>query len=243
MSAGSEHDPKSFFDQIEETLIAVILGLMTVITFANVVMRYVFNSNILWALETTVFLFAWLVLLGASYAVKKTMHLGVDALLALFSPAVCRVLALLSAAVCLAYAFLLLKGGWDYWANFANLPATTGRWFPMGFEEMRSTNYRAWYEVNDIPMPDMFRFIEGPMNEGEAYEKIPRFIPYAVLPIAMSLLLLRFVQATVGLWRGDRKMLIVSHEAEDAVEEARAKTEADDAAEAARAGRPEQRDG
>lgn len=230
MSAGAEHGPKSFVDQIEETLIAAILGIMTVITFANVVMRYAFNSNILWALETTVFLFAWLVLLGASYAVKKTMHLGVDALLNLFPPAVCRLLALLSAVVCLTYAFLLLKGGWDYWANFANLPATTGRWFPTGLEEMKSTNFRGWYEVNDIPMPEMLRFIEGPMNEGEAYEKIPRFIPYAILPFAMALLLLRYVQATLGLWRGERKMLIVSHEAEDAVEEARAKTEAADAA-------------
>jgi len=54
---------KSFADRIEETLIAGILGVMTVITFANVVMRYVFNQNILWALELTVFLFGWLVLL------------------------------------------------------------------------------------------------------------------------------------------------------------------------------------
>ena len=61
----------SIVDQIEEKLIAVILGLMTVLTFANVVARYAFASNILWALEMTVFLFAWLVLLGAAYAVKR----------------------------------------------------------------------------------------------------------------------------------------------------------------------------
>ena len=51
--------------EIEESLIAIILGLMTLITFANVIARYVLNSNILWALEATVFLFAWLVLIGA----------------------------------------------------------------------------------------------------------------------------------------------------------------------------------
>jgi len=71
--------PHSFIDEIEETAIAVILGLMTLITFANVIARYVFNSNILWALELTVFLFAWMVLLGVSYAVKRNAHLGVDA--------------------------------------------------------------------------------------------------------------------------------------------------------------------
>ena len=42
-------------NEIEESLIAIILGLMTVITFANVVARYVLNTNILWALEATVF--------------------------------------------------------------------------------------------------------------------------------------------------------------------------------------------
>ena len=51
--------------------------MMTIITFANVV-RYGFNQNILWVLEQTVFLFGWLVLLGAFYAVKEGSHLGVD---------------------------------------------------------------------------------------------------------------------------------------------------------------------
>ena len=50
---------------------------MTLITFANVVVRY-YGGSILWALEATVFLFAWMILLGASYGVKITAHLGVD---------------------------------------------------------------------------------------------------------------------------------------------------------------------
>ena len=74
-------EESSWVDRIEENLIAVILGTMALLTFANVVDRYVFNSNIFWALELTVFLFAWLVLLGATYAVKKTSHLGVDAII------------------------------------------------------------------------------------------------------------------------------------------------------------------
>ena len=55
-----------------------------------------------------------------------------------------RVLALIAAAVCIVYALLLLKGAWDYWAPFAGLPQTTGRWFPTGFEEMRTRP--GWYE-------------------------------------------------------------------------------------------------
>lgn len=206
-------------NEIEETAIAVLLGLMTVVTFVNVVLRYGFNTGLIWGLEATTFLFAWLVLFGVSYAVKVTANLGVDALINVFSPPLRRVLALVAAAVCIAYAALLMKGAWDYWANFANLPQTTGRWFPTGFEEMRSTSYRGWYEVVDIPMPEMLRWIEPIMNEGEHYEKIPRFIPYFMLPFGMALLLFRFLQATWRIWAGRAQSLIVSHEAEDAVED------------------------
>lgn len=208
-------------NEFEETVIALILAAMTVITFINVVLRYGFNTGLIWGLEMVSFLFAWLVLFGASYAVKTTSHLGVDAIINLFSPSGRRVFGLISGAICIAFALLLLKGAWDYWANFANLPQTTGRWFPTGFEEMKRTSYRAWYEVIDIPHPEWLRWIEPLMNEGEAYEKIPRFIPYAILPFGMALMLYRFCQATWRIWNGDAQSLIVSHEAEDDVESVR----------------------
>ncbi|GFE64079.1 TRAP transporter small permease [Litoreibacter roseus] len=211
-------EDRSFFDTIEETIISVLLGLMTILTFANVVARYVFNSNILWALELTVFMFAWLVLLGASYAVKKTAHLGVDAILNLVSPATRRILGLMAAFACVSFAFLMFKGAWDYWANFANLPQTEGRWFPLGFEE--SFRGKGWYEVNDIPVPEAMKFLEGLLNDGDEYEKMPRAVPYMVLPLSMGLLLFRTLQVTWKIYTGEKDMLIVSHEAEEAVEEA-----------------------
>jgi C4-dicarboxylate transporter DctQ subunit len=202
--------------EIEETAIALILGLMTVITFINVVLRYGFNTGLIWGLEMVTFLFAWLVLFGVSYAVKVTAHLGVDAVINLFSPKPRRMLAVIAGLVCIAYAALLMKGAWDYWAPFSGFDATSGRWFPTGFENSRD---QAWYEVDDIYMPDWLRFIEPIMNQGEEYEKIPRFIPYAILPFGAALLLLRFVQATLRVVAGRQDGLIVSHEAEDAVED------------------------
>lgn len=202
-------------NEIEETAIAIILGFMTIITFINVVLRYGFNTGIIWGLEAVTFLFAWLVLFGVSYAVKVTAHLGVDAVINLFSSRTKRVLALIAAAVCLAYAALVMKGAWDYWAPFAGFDATSGRWFPTGFENSRD---QAWYEVVDMPMPEWLRWIEPIFNQGEEYEKIPRFIPYAMLPFGMALLLFRFIQATIRIVKGDQTSLIVSHEAEDEVE-------------------------
>lgn len=210
---------ESFIDRVEETLIAFLLGAMTLITFANVVARKGFNSNILWGLELTVFLFGWLVLLGASYAVKKGAHLGVDAILNTVSAPVRRVLGLISVGVCIVFTLLLLKGAWDYWANFANLPKTEGRWFPLGFEDKFLA--KGWYEVDDIPHPGFLRWMEDVFNEGEAYEKLPRLIPYFVLPLSMSLMLLRFVQAAVAVWTGQTDRIVASHEVEDELAEVR----------------------
>ena len=201
-------------NNIEETLIAVILGLMTLVTFVNVIARYAFNTNILWALETTVFLFAWLVLIGASYCVKTRAHLGVDVVLNMVGAGTRRVLALIAVAACLLFSVLVLIGAWNYWAPFAALPMLDG-----------TLKDQAWYEVNDIPMLDFLRFIEGPMNEGEAYEKLPRFIPYAALPIGLFLLTFRFAQLALQVIAGKTDILIASHEAEEMLEEASARAD------------------
>lgn len=207
-------------DHIEESVIAVLLGLMTLLTFANVVARYVFNTNILWALELTVFMFGWLVLLGASYAVKKHAHLGVDAVINLLSGPARRILALLAVAACLLFSLLLLKGSYDYWAVFADLPPTSGRWLPTGFDF--SARSQSFYEVQDVPMLGVFRFLENLINYGEAYEKLPKAVPYFVLPLSALLLVLRFTQVAIAIWQGKVDRLISSHEVEDEIEELRA---------------------
>jgi C4-dicarboxylate transporter DctQ subunit len=67
------------------------------------------------------------------------------------------------------------------------------------------------------------RFFEGLVNEGEAYEKMPRFIPYAVLPLSMALLLFRFLQAGWEIVAGERTSIIAGHEAEEMIAQTAAK--------------------
>ena len=66
------------------------------------------------------------------------------------------------------------------------------------------------------------RPLEDWINYGEAYSKMPRMIPYTILPIGAALMLFRIVQAVGRVWTGAASSLIVSHEAEDAVKEASA---------------------
>ena len=99
---------------IEEGLLAAILGVMTVLTFVQVVLRYVFNSGLLWALEANFYLFAWLVLIGISYCVRVRAHIGVDAAVRLLPPTLRRWLGLLVVGLALAYAGLMLYGALVY---------------------------------------------------------------------------------------------------------------------------------
>lgn len=186
-------------DSIEETSIAICLGLMTLVTFANVIARYAFDSNILWALELTVFLFAWLVLMGMSYGVKKHVHIGVDVVINAVPSGAKRLMSILAVAACLAFSILLLIGAWDYWYPFAT--------------------ERAWLETDDIPMPEFMQFLADWMNEGERYEKLPRWIPYLALPLGVALLTLRFLQVAWQILTGKVDQVIASHEAEELMEE------------------------
>lgn len=194
-------------DLFEETLIAFFLGAMTLLTFTNVVFRYVLNDNILWALELTVFMFAWMVLVGASYGVKKHFHIGVDVVINLAPEGLRKAYALVAVALCLAFSILLLIGSWNYWYPFIT--------------------ERAWYETDDIPMPEMLQFLADSLNEGERYEKLPRFIPYAALPIGMAMLTFRFIQIAFQILSGKLDRLIASHEAEEDLEALKAEMKED----------------
>jgi C4-dicarboxylate transporter DctQ subunit len=217
MATHLEDDPGPvgrFIDGLEENAIALILGLMVTISFVNVVRRYLFNASLIWSLEVVLMLFSWLVILGISYGIKKTSHLGVDAITNLLQPRPKRIVAIIAAAVCVLYAVLLMKGAYDYWAPFAGLDVTSGRWFPTGFVETRS---RAFMETDQVPFPAILGFLPDLINDGDRYEKLPDVVPYSILPFGCALILLRFVQAFLRILRGVQDTMIVSHEAEEDV--------------------------
>lgn len=190
-------------DTLEESLIALILALMTILTFSNVIARYIFNSNILWAIEVSVFLMAWLVLLGASYGVKKSMHIGVDIVLKAVSPQVRRILTLIAVTVCLAFGIILLISSWEYWYPYINK--------------------KAFLETEDVPLPQVvLEYLSQIRNDGEQYEKLPVFIPYAILPLSAALITFRYLQVAWRVIKGEQDMIIASHEAEDLMEEVEA---------------------
>jgi C4-dicarboxylate transporter DctQ subunit len=98
----------------EEGFISILLVATTLLVFAEVVMRFGFNSGISWAQEATLHLSAWMVLFGASYGVKAGSHIGVDAFVRLLPRGTRRMVSLLAVAGCLAYCGLFSYGSWFY---------------------------------------------------------------------------------------------------------------------------------
>ena len=66
------------FDKIEEILAAACLIVMTILTFANVVARYLFSASFSFSEEITTYLFVLLSMLGTAIAAKRRAHLGLS---------------------------------------------------------------------------------------------------------------------------------------------------------------------
>jgi C4-dicarboxylate transporter DctQ subunit len=98
-------------NRLEESLMALFLAVMTFLTALQVILRYVFNSGLIWSLEATTYSFAWLVLLGMSYGVRTRSHIAVDLLVSRLNNRSLQVATYLCLLVCIAYALLMLYGG------------------------------------------------------------------------------------------------------------------------------------
>lgn len=103
-----------WLEYLEEGLVIVLMAAMTLVTFMQVVARYVFNYSFVWALELTGVMFAWLIFIGMSYGVRVGAHIGVDLLVRSLGRNAARSVGAVAAALCIVYALIVAWGGWQY---------------------------------------------------------------------------------------------------------------------------------
>lgn len=101
-------------NKLEEGIISLLLASMTILVFIEVVLRFGFNTGVLWAEELTLLLSAWMVLFGASYGVKVGSHIGVDALIKTLPRKAARVVGAVAVIAALVYCGIYLKGSFVY---------------------------------------------------------------------------------------------------------------------------------
>lgn len=95
-----------------EWLLIALLGLMIVLVFGNVVLRYLFNSGITVSEEVSRFIFMWLTLIGALLVMKDNAHLGMSSVVDRLGEKGKRICRFLSDLIAMLCCVLLAHGTW-----------------------------------------------------------------------------------------------------------------------------------
>lgn len=188
----------------EENILAILLATITVVSFVQVIARYGFNTGWGGALEFTRILFAWMILFGMSYGIKNGSHLGVDALIRLFPKPLFKAAALFGALCGVMYGVILLSADWLHILGAETKGGAIVYW---------SKFFKLGIGLEDLRYPEWFYTLFG------VQERVHRWVAYIMLPLGLGLFTYRCLQATVQIWRGDRELIVASHEAEDLVSE------------------------
>jgi len=93
-------------------LMVLCLGLMVVMVFTNVVLRYAFNSGINVSEELSRWLFVWMTFMGAVVALRERGHLGTDMLVSRLSVRGKRWVLGLAYGLMLFCCVLIFQGSW-----------------------------------------------------------------------------------------------------------------------------------
>lgn len=108
---------RRIINELEEGIISLLLASMTLLVFVEVVLRFGFNTGLLWAQELTLLLSAWMVLFGVSYGIKVGSHIGVDAVVRILPRKTRRIVSIIACVLALVYCGLFLKGSYVYLAK------------------------------------------------------------------------------------------------------------------------------
>src|SRR5210317_66578 len=191
-------------EKIEDNLLIILMALLTIVSFTQVVARYGFNTGWSAALEFTMTTFSWLILIGMSYGIKRSSHLGVDILLKVVSKPIARWLAIFGAASGLIYGLILLDASWLKAVGIETRSGAIEYWSKM---------YKVNIGTEELRWPIWIQETFG------VKDRVQRWVVLIILPISLALLCYRSLQAMVQIYRGEREMVIAGHEAEELVSE------------------------
>lgn len=146
---------------VEEWIGVGLVSAMTLVLFAQVVARYVFQNSITWSEELARYLFIWMNFLLLGSVTLRGRHLSVDILEERLSVKARKVL--LQVVFALSALTLIV---FIYWG--ADLT-----------------------------------FTQWQLGQVSAAMGLPKWVVYAALPVGFLICLIRLVQSSILLWRGE----------------------------------------
>lgn len=110
-----KHKENVFYNNLNEVIkymLAIIMMLITALTFYQVVMRYVFKMAPFWSEELVRFLFVWVSFIAVAIGIKEKIHIGIDALVNLFPQQLKKVFSILVYLLISIFGGLIAYFGW-----------------------------------------------------------------------------------------------------------------------------------
>ncbi|PJG85209.1 TRAP transporter small permease [Conservatibacter flavescens] len=96
--------------------VSLLLGLMLVVmialVFFNVILRFFFNSGLVWSEEVSRYVFVYVIYIGAIVAMKENAHLGVDTLIKNVPEKIKMLLFVLGRIIIVVVMGILVKGSY-----------------------------------------------------------------------------------------------------------------------------------
>ena len=196
---------KWFWERFEECFIAILLMVMTMVTFFYVIFNNLYNvffdladaypstagffepigdwimtiaQEMTWSVAVTKVCFGWLIFFGASYGVRTAGHIGVDVIVKKFSHAGQRFLGVLAALCSLAYGVLIAVASYE-WIHAMYVAG-------VGADDLQHFNIKLW-QVG------------------------------LIMPLGFALISIRFIEILVRILRGKQSSLGLADESEDAL--------------------------
>lgn len=115
--------PRNIADNLTKQFLWVAMLVITVVTFYQVVMRYVFKNTPPWAEEFVRFVFVWISFVGAAIGIKENIHIGIDVIVNLL-PQKARLATTLIAQILVgAFASVLIYSGYGLTMSTAHQPS------------------------------------------------------------------------------------------------------------------------
>ena len=112
---------KKLDKNFEFICLAVLLAIMTVLSFANVVMRYCFKAPIFWSDEVCCYCLALSAFFCLPASIRYRTAIRVDTLTAVLPRSVQKVLQIICDVIMIVFLAICVKGGIDVAANAAKI--------------------------------------------------------------------------------------------------------------------------
>ena len=147
-----------------EWLLIGVFGMMVVLVFGNVVLRYGFNYGIIFSEEVSRFLFVWMVFLGSVLMLRDNGHLGVHTITKLLPLAGKKFCKFVGDASTLACCVLMTYGGWKIVVlNMVNYAPVSG--IPIGV--VYGALLICSVGMGVLLIGSLYRLLTGRMSEDE----------------------------------------------------------------------------